>query len=545
LRRIDRRLRLRRAGVALSMVFFCVSLTPSLLPRPWLAQGLISGLATATGYGIGVVIAWTASWLIPRRWHLRRPTRPRVVRTLIALAALLVLVSLYAGSTWQRDLYLLMGGRPPGRLVYVRVPVIAGGLAVGVIALTRVFRAAGQLLARLLRRWLPDGPLQVVGVAFGLIATLAVAESVALGGFRSAADRISALVNDVGNTGLVAPNSPLRSGSPASLVSWSSLGREGRLFVTGGPTLGQLRAFDGPDAREPIRAYVGLRSVGGTRAAADLAVRELERTGAFDRSVLCVVTTTGTGWVDPYLTAALEYLHHGDTAIVGVQYSYLPSWISFLSEQQRVAVSGPELFDAVQARWKTLPVGHRPTLLVFAESLGSLGSEAGFRDLDDVRARTNGVLWAGPTNANPLWRRLVADRDQGTLQVLPTYRDGTTVRFVSRPQDLDFPSGPWDRPRVVYLQNASDPVTWWSPDLLWNPPDWLEEHRGRDILPAMRWFPVVTFLQVTADLALAYGAPPGHGHQFHTSAVAAWTAIDPPPGWTPAKTAALTTLLGP
>jgi uncharacterized membrane protein len=32
-----------------------VSLTPSLLPRTWIVQGLISGVSTAAGYAIGMV----------------------------------------------------------------------------------------------------------------------------------------------------------------------------------------------------------------------------------------------------------------------------------------------------------------------------------------------------------------------------------------------------------------------------------------------------------------------------------------------------------
>jgi uncharacterized membrane protein len=229
---------------------------------------------------------------------------------------------------------------------------------------------------------------------------------------------------------------------------------------------------------------------------------------------------------------------------VAVQYSSLPSWISFLSERERVQQAGRELFDQVHARWAQLPVGHRPQLLVFGESLGSLGSEAAFTDLADLRASADGVLWAGPTNANRLWSTWTAHRDPGSPEVLPIYQSGSTVRFVSRPSDLARPAAAWPTPRVVYLQNPSDPVTWWSPSLWWNRPDWLEEQRGRDVLPVMRWFPVVTFLQVTADLALAYGAPPGHGHQFHQAAVAAWAAISAPADWTPQRSAALTRLLG-
>jgi uncharacterized membrane protein len=272
-------------------------------------------------------------------------------------------------------------------------------------------------------------------------------------------------------------------------------------------------------------------------------VRELERTGGFSRAVLCVVTTTGTGWVDPYVAAALEYLNNGDTAIVGVQYSVLPSWISYLSQRDRVTTAGRQLFDDVYAHWATLPPGHRPRLLVFAESLGSLGSEASFRTLDDVRTHTDGVLWAGPTHANRLWSTLVAGRDRGSPEVLPVYTSGAVVRFASQPGDLSRPSATWTTPRVVYLQNPSDPVSWWSTSLIYRRPDWLDETPGRDRLPSMHWFPVVTFLQVTADLALAYGAPPGHGHEFHAATVTAWAAISAVSGLTPQRSAQLTLLL--
>src|SRR5690348_17711705 len=48
--------RLKFVGVAFGALFFCLSLTPSLLPRDWLFQGLIGGLNAAIGYGIGAFL---------------------------------------------------------------------------------------------------------------------------------------------------------------------------------------------------------------------------------------------------------------------------------------------------------------------------------------------------------------------------------------------------------------------------------------------------------------------------------------------------------
>ena len=71
--------------------------------------------------------------------------------------------------------------------------------------------------------------------------------------------------------------SPTRSGSPASLVPWETLGKEGRRFVAAGRDPAQLGAAAGRPACEPVRAYVGLESAPDPQARADLAVAELDR----------------------------------------------------------------------------------------------------------------------------------------------------------------------------------------------------------------------------------------------------------------------------
>jgi uncharacterized membrane protein len=114
------------------------------------------------------------------------------------------------------------------------------------------------------------------------------------------------------------------------------------------------------------------------------------------------------------------------------------------------------------------------------------------------------------------------------------------VRFADGVASLDRPAGaPWGGPRVLFLQNASDPVVWWSPDLLLQRPDWLREPRGPGVSRSMSWYPVVTFWQVTADLVEANRVPPGAGHRYGTLVADAWAAIAPPPGWTATDTGRL------
>ena len=117
--------------------------------------------------------------------------------------------------------------------------------------------------------------------------------------------------------------------------------------------------------KEPIRAYVGLKSAETLQERADLLLAELKRTGAFDREVLVVATTTGTGFLDPRGVDPVEYAFNGDTAIAGVQYSYLPSWLSLLADKQSVKETSRVVFDTVHAYWATLPEASRPKLYLY------------------------------------------------------------------------------------------------------------------------------------------------------------------------------------
>jgi len=236
-------------------------------------------------------------------------------------------------------------------------------------------------------------------------------------------------------------------------------------------------------------------------------------------------------------------MYNGDTAIVSMQYSFLPSWLSFLVDKENARQAGQYLFEAVDELIREMPEAQRPKLVVFGESLGSFGGEAPFLALNNLIARTDGALFSGPTFQNTIWTDLTRNRDEGSPEWLPIYDQGANVRFVAETRDLKRPPDQWSQPRVVYLQHASDPIAWFNTDLLFSRPDWLHEPRGYDVSPEMEWIPVVTFLQVSADMAVAVDVPDGHGHVYVRNVADAWAAILEPPGWTQEKTEKLRPLL--
>ena len=353
----------------------------------------------------------------------------------------MVVVALWLGSSWQQDVRRAVGMPPQSRYLYLGVLVIAAAVFVLLLGLARVFRDLYQAIVRRLLRVVPVVVARLVAAAVCAVLAVTLLNGALYHGFLSAADSISSKVDARTDGPAVPPSSSLRSGGPGSLVAWSALGREGRNFVASGPTVAEVEKLTGRPAIPSIRVYAGLRSAPTLLAEAQLVLAELRRTGAFDRSLLAVATTTGTGWVDSTLADPLEYMYGGNTAIASMQYSYLPSWISFVADQDRARQAGRTLFDTIYDYWATLPAGHRPRLVVFGESLGTFGGTAAFSGVADLTNRTDGDLFVGPPNSTDLWRRLTDERAAGSPERLPVYGNGQTVKFAATPADLRAPDG--------------------------------------------------------------------------------------------------------
>ncbi|AXE24270.1 hypothetical protein C0216_13110 [Streptomyces globosus] len=525
-----RRFRATLPGCWGALVLACLSFTPSLLPRGGVLQGVVAGISAAIGYALGVLAAFV--WRAFADRDPRTPSR-RSWLVFAVCAVILFGVAFGLGQYWQHRIRQLMGVTEYSAAATVAGPFVAAAVFLVLLVVGRGLRRLYHAAARLLGRWIGPRAARVVGWLAVAALAWSVFSGLLLGGFVNAANEAFSVRDTETPEGVSRPASVLRSGGPGSLVPWETLGREGRAFTGSGPTAEQIGAFAGREAMEPVRAYAGLATADDAESRAEQAVADLRRAGGFERENLLVMTTTGSGWVDPAAVDTFEYLGGGDAATVAMQYSYLPSWLSYLVDQSKARQAGRELFDAVYDVWSKLPPEQRPRLFAAGESLGSFGGETAFSGEYDLRNRTAGTLFAGPPNFNTLFREFSDQRDPASPEIEPVFKDGRTVRFTGDPAAGMPPADRlWDGTRVLYLMNPSDPIVWWSPSLALTEPDWIRQAPGDDVLEEMVWLPFVTFWHITADLPFSTGVPDGHGHTYKTAYVDGWNAVMRPEGIT-------------
>lgn len=522
------RLRPDPTGLVLGSVFFVLALTPSLIPRDILFQGVACGLCSTTGYLVGVWLSWNwrtwVSKVLRVLWEASGRTLPLWVpqwrrrgETVLSVIVILALNAILLRAVhWQQQVAALTDYRSYTPAQYLLVFPVGFGIWMALAMVGRGFLRLEAWLQHHLPQRLPLPVRSFSSWIIVLVLVFALVNHAIPGIIIRGAESAFSTRNSTDPPSTPRPTAAERSGSPGSLVTWETLGAYGKRFVGRGLDAQGLEEVTSRPASEPIRVYAGLESAASDEARAALVVEELRRTGAASRSAVMIAPTTGTGWVDPVAALSLELLYDGDTAIAAAQYSYLPSSVQFIADTDKARASGKALVKAVVAWWKTLPQDDRPRLLLYGESMGVLAGEAAFNDLADVLDSVDGVLWAGPPNSSRLWQDLVTRRDPGTREAAPTYSAGLTVRFAQDEEDMRSFAGDrtWGDQRILYIQHASDPVVWWSPRLIRENPDWLQERPGADRSPAMHWLPYITFFQVSADLPRAMNVPAGHGHRY-------------------------------
>ena len=540
-------------SVVVAVLMWWESLRPSMLPRSWLLQGAVGALCIWFGVGIGGLLhRLVRRALRARNTVIPTATRVRVGQVLLAFGFIAVVIGSWRWLGWQREhrtlIYL------PSVSFWSIIPMLIT-TAILIVILMTIARTIKHLLLRIDRaaaKRLPEKWSRTIVIA-GIIVVLFFGSGFATNKFAQWADTNFGALDTGTADGIVQPTSEFISGGPGSLVKFDELGFQGRTFVGETPTIDDIREFDNTiEPKQPIRAYVGLGSAGSVEERVSLAVAELERTGAFERKVLVVATPTGTGWINPNAAQTLEYMWGGDTAIVGVQYSFLPSWVATLVDTESAPEMGIALFDGIYAAWSAKPEDSRPALLAFGESLGSFAGEQAFTQddgglrvaLESIVERTDAALFVGPTRGNDIYGPLVDNRDAGSPSWDPALVAVPNLRVANRTDDILADNSSWPQPRVLYLHHPSDAVGTWELANLWRAPGWADNPHAYDIPGPARWTPIVSVTQEVFDLMNGFSASPGFGHDYRNNLTAAWAAIFPPAGWTDADTQQLNELLG-
>lgn len=521
-------------GVVGALVMYGVSVSPSLLARSWQWHAVASGVLSAVGYIVGLTIQRFYALVVPRLGV--EITAPQSVS--IAFRAVLLLGFFLWFLRWLLQSYRerkranhLVGMRGETLGEYLLGTVCAFILMMALLGVAWGLQWIGRAIVSVLSQWMHMVFALALSLLILVVIVYALTSQVLLKLGINFFIRHARKMNNRTAKGIVQPQVSERSGSPQSRSSWRAVGGQGRVFLGRGPSRADIEVVTGCSAMEPIRVYAGMPEEGQSlQNAADLVVEELHRTGAFDRAVILIATSTGSGWVDEWQVQPLEYLTRGNCATASMQYSFVPSSINFLTDLDVSEEAAVILFETIRRAVDEIPEDRRPALFVCGESLGAYASQHVFSGIVDVLSRTDGALWVGTPAFTPMHAELTAIRHRGSPEVAPVVANGRHVRFVNVPENLwadvyGRELGDWNYPRIVYAQHPSDPVVWWNSELVWHKPDWISEKVDGDVSPHMQYTRGATYIQVLVDMPVAGTAPGGHGHTYHEELIPLWEAI--------------------
>lgn len=522
-------------GLLLGLLFLAASLTPSLIPRGPLLQGILGGLVMALGYMI-----WRLFEVIWRAGDMPE-LRGRVLRIMqaVAGAAVLAMVALSLGYSyvWQNDLRSRMDMEPATGANLVLILVSAAIVFALLFAVGAVVAAIFRFVQTRLDRIMPRRRANVLGLVIVAILLFLVTRD---GLLDTAIHVLDETYETAQNLFEEAPPAPTQShlvGSPQSLIDWRAMGQPGRDFITTGPDAAAIAAFSGKEALDPIRVYVGRANAETPQARADLALAELRRLGGFEREVLVVASPTGTGWMDPGSHDPLEYMHGGDIATVSVQYSYLNSPFALVFETRTGLDQATATVTTIYDYWAKLPKDERPRFYIHGLSLGAWSSMFAVTLTQLVNDPIDGAFWAGPPFPSDLWNRVQRSRNAGSPWVAPQIGDGSLIRYASHTNTGSQAAADWGDMRILFLQYPSDPIVFFDPLSLLRPPVWMREPPADDVSPYLRFMPVVTQFQLALDMALSTAASAGHGHAYYAQDyIEPWVQVSEPANWSPADT---------
>jgi uncharacterized membrane protein len=312
------------------------------------------------------------------------------------------------------------------------------------------------------------------------------------------------------------PTTSAVSGGPGSAVAWDSLSRQGRRNVSTALRPELIEQVMGePAVAEPIRVFVGLESAPTGRDRLALTMQELERTGAFDRGLLMVISPTGTGYVNYVAVEAAEYMTRGDMASVTMQYSLRPSPLS-LDRVDEGRHQYRMLVDAIHNQVSERRPDQRPRIVLFGESLGAWTSQDAFEHRGTQGLLNSGVdraLWIGSPYMSK-WKQQVlkSDRYDVDPSLLGRFNDFGELEALGAEARSKL--------RYVMITHHDDGVAHFGLDLLARAPDWLgpRDTRAATVPKGEQWRSPISFVQTLVDMKNSANVIPGQfeakGHDY-------------------------------
>lgn len=505
---------------------------------------VVAAVGITAGYAAGSAIEWFARSVARiDAWYPNR--RVTTVTLIFTWGPALGFTPLAVALQEIQQSELNMPQAVPGSLVLI---VASVGLGALFIFIGRCIRKFVRLIASAVNRIPPIARWVMVshernrwtrvGAALGFTLIALAGVNAAFNWLTGVYDRTNSDATDQ-----LAADLGVNSGSLASPLSWDTLGREGRYFVSNAMSPKTIAEITSRPAEQPIRLYVGMQQADTFEGRATLAVQELDRVDAWSREYLVIFGVTGTGWVDPDAINALEVVTGGNVTTVATQYSAVPSWIGFVIDSQTTINQNAATIDAVVRKWKQLPKDERPKLVLFGESLGSMGTQGAWdakATPEEVTEDIQRIIWVGPPAESTLWKSWQAERAAGPAWD-PVIGDGRITRVLVQTDDPDR-YDEHSAPTIVFAAHANDPVVYWRPDLFYREADWTLPPHGPGVMPSLRWFPFITGFQVGMDL-ISGGAPPEVGHNYSADMAAAVALGVGNPQWNTRDTVTLQEVL--
>jgi uncharacterized membrane protein len=391
---------------------------------------------------------------------------------------------------------------------------IAVGVGAGVLGLQAVERIIAYGVSAGIKRVAPD--YDSVSNPIGHAVALSVLGGAMYTGYEYAVRRVEQGGAAVEPAYDKPPTSNKVSGGPESDVAFDSLSREGRRFVNMVLTREEISLVMGQDAvADPIRVFVGLDTAVEVEDRVDIVMDELVRTGAFARQVLCFASPTGSGYINYVMAEALEYMTLGDSALVTMQYSLLPSPMS-LTRTGLAVEQNRDLMHAITGYLRGMDPDKRPRFVLFGESLGALTMQ------DIWRHRTVEAVDRDFVHSSIYLGTPSATEFAKSWRLNPTKVDpeGKMIEVDDFGQYLDLPDEHRDRVRHVLISHYDDPIPKFGTNLLLRRPWWLgpAEQRPPGIPRSTTWRPGTSFVLTGVDMVNAMEVIPGtfgrRGHDY-------------------------------